>query len=553
MKKTFLMKQIAGIVLLLFFVQTGGASDIPHFKKKGDATQLIVNGKPFVMLAGEIHNSSSSTLEYMQKLWPKLQDFNTNTVLLALSWEQFEPEEGKFDYTLVDGLIKQARENDMKLVFLWFASWKNGLSGYAPEWVKKDPKRFPLYKDDKGNTVNWYVLTPFGNNTRDADAKAFTALMRRIKEIDSEEQTVIMVQIQNEPGIRFQPRDMSEVASKAYNSVVPKELMDYLVKNRKNLHPALLSQWEKSGFKTNGTWPEIFGGHWEADEIFSAWHYAKYVQEIAVAGKKEYPLPMFANAWLPDPNAHICNWPCGGPVPNVLDIWRAGAPDVDCLAPDIYLPFFKELCEEYTRNGNVLLIPEVHRGEDAPARAYWAIGKHNAICFAPFGIESMPADHPIKDAYALLGQAMHLITDAQGTGRMTALYRQDREKESRDTIVPLGSWNLHVRYIETGLPQGAKPGAIIIQTADNEFYLMGLGVEIGFQPQSTKGPQNVDILTAEAGRFENGVFVPELQLNGDEIRAHDTPFYRTRLPVSARNEFFDQTKLILRVRIFTYE
>ena len=546
------MKRITFLLLLALSLQIAGASDIPQLRKKGNATQLIVNGKPFIMLAGEIHNSSSSTLEYMEKVWPKVKNFNVNTILLAISWEQFEPEEGKFDYTLVDGLIAQARKNDVKIVFLWFASWKNGLSGYAPGWVKKNTQRFPLCKDAKGKSVD--VLTPLGNNTRDADAKAFAALMKRIKEVDSNEQTVIMVQIENEVGIRFQPRDMSEMANKAYNSAVPKELMDYLTKNRKNLHPTLISKWEKSGFKTNGTWPEIFGGFWEADEIFSAWYYAKYLQTIAAAGKKEYPIPMFVNAWLPDPNAHLYNWPCGGPVPNMLDIWRAGAPDVDCLAPDIYLPTFKELCEEYTRNGNALLIPEAQRTEDAPARAYWAIGKHNAICFAPFGMESMPDDHPIKDAYALLRQALPLITDAQGTEKMTAIFLQDKDKEPRQTIVPLGKWNLSVRYSENGLPAGTKPGAIIIQSAEDEFYFIGQGFEIGFKPQSTRGPQNVDILTSEIGRFENGVFVRELQLNGDEIRAHDTNFYRARIPANVRNTFMEPSKpRILRVRVFMYE
>jgi hypothetical protein len=238
----------------------------------------------------------------------------------------------------------------------------------------------------------------------------------------------------------------------------------------------------------------------------------------------------------------------------MLDIWRAGAPDIDCLAPDIYQPAFKRLCEEYTRNGNVLLIPEAHRGEDAPARAYWAIGKHNAICFAPFGFENLSDDHPIKDAYALLRQAIPLITDAQGTGRMTAVFQQDKEIEPRETIVPLGKWNLHVRYVENGLPTGAKPGAIIIQSAEEEFYVIGQGVEIGFKPQSSNGPQNVDILTSEMGRFENGVFVREIQLNGDEIRAHDTPFYRTRIPASAGNRLMEPSKpRILRVRIFTFE
>ncbi len=546
------MKRTPLILLLALSILSGSASDIPHLTKKGNATQLIVNGKPFIMLAGQVHNSSSSTLEYMMTVWPKLQNFQANTVLMPVSWEQLEPEEGKFDFTLVDGLIRQARQNDMKIVFLWFASWKSGASSYAPGWVKKDTKRFPLSKDTDLKSID--MLTPHSTNTRDADARAYTALLRHIKEVDNAEQTVVMIQIQNEAGIRFQPRDMSEAATKVYNASVPKELMDYLTSKRKTLHPAIISQWQKSGFRTAGTWPEVFGGYWEADEIFSAWHYAKYVQAIAVAGKKEYAIPVFVNAWLPDPVGPPHNWPNGGPTPNMLDIWRAAAPDIDCLAPDIFLPTFKELCDEYTRNGHALLIPEAHRGEDAPARAYWAIGKYNALCFAPFGIESMPDNHPLKDSYALLRQALPLITDAQGTGRMTAVYQQDNEREQAQTIVQLGTWNLHVRYSTNGLPSGTRPGAIILQTANDEFYILGQGIEIGFKPQSEKGQQNVDILSSEIGHIEHGIFVSEIRLNGDEIRAHETPFYRARIPANVRNTFLDPSKpRILRIRIFSYE
>ena len=535
------------MVLCSFSFLNGNAADIPHLKKKGNATQLIVNDRPFIMLAGETHNSSSSTLEYMESLWPKLKNLNLNTVLMPISWEQFEPEEGKFDYTLVDGLIRQARENDIKIVFLWFGSWKNGFSSYVPVWVKKDTKRFPLVKRANGNKRD--VLSPLGINSRNADAKAFAALMRRIKEVDGDQHTVIMMQIENEVGVHNDPRDMSEEATALYNSEVPQELMTYLTKNRKDLHPEIIKRWGKNGFKTKGTWPEVFGGFWEADEIFSAWHYGKYLQEITVAGKKEYPLPMFTNAWLPDPNGKPHTWPSGGPVPNVLDIWRAAAPAIDALSPDIYQPGFKWLCEEYTRNGNPLLIPEAHRGEDASARAYWAIGKHDAICFAPFGIESISENHTIKDTYALLSQAMKLITDAQGTGRMTALYWQS-QAESRDTTITMGEWNLRVRYTERGLANGARPGAIIIQSEDDQFYILGHGVEIGFRSNSNKGPKYADVHTTEMGRFENDVFIRELLLNGDETAVHSTDLYRTRIPVNMR----DPSKpRILRVRVYRYD
>ena len=539
------------VICCLFSLQMI-AAEIPYLRKKGNATQLIVDDRPFIMLAGEIHNSSSSTLEYMETIWPKLKNFNINTVLMPISWEQFEPEEGIFDYTLVEGLIRQARDNDMKIVFLWFGSWKNGLSSYVPVWVKKDTKRFPLSKDSKGRSKD--VLTPLGINSRNADAKAFASLMRRIKEIDGEQHTVIMMQIENEVGIQPEPRDFSEIANTAYLSEVPQELMKYLTQHKKELHPELLKRWGKNGFKTEGNWDEVFGGSWEADEIFSAWNYAKYLQEVTTAGKKEYPLPMFTNAWLPDPNGQPHTWPSGGPVPNVLDIWRAAAPAIDALSPDIYQPGFKWLCEEYTRNGNPLLIPEAHRGEDAAARAYWAIGNHNALCFALFGIESVPENHSIKDAYALLKQAIPVITDAQGTGRMTALYWQNQQAESKDTTIVMGSWDLKVRYTERGLPKDVRPGAIIIQSEEDLFYVMGQGIEIGFRSNSKNGPQNTDVLTTEMGHFENDVFVRELLLNGDEIASHSTTLYRTRIPINPSNTFLDPSKpRILKVRVYRYD
>lgn len=102
------------------------ASPIPYLAEKGSATQLIVDNKPFLMIAGELHNSSSSTVEYMQPIWKKLKDCHMNTVLAALTWEQFEPKEGTFDYTLVDSMIKNAEGNGLKLVLLWFGTWKNG-------------------------------------------------------------------------------------------------------------------------------------------------------------------------------------------------------------------------------------------------------------------------------------------------------------------------------------------------------------------------------------------------------------------------------------------
>jgi beta-galactosidase GanA len=173
-------------------------SNIPHLEKRGESTQLVVDGKPFLMLGAELHNSSSSSLDYMKPIWPKLAALPLNTVVTPLSWELVEPSEGKYDFTLIDGLLAQARENHLRIVFLWLASWKNGMSSYPPVWVKSDTRRFPraiLY----GHESN--ILSTFGQATQEADARAFAAVMKHIREVDGRDHTVLMMQVENEVGI----------------------------------------------------------------------------------------------------------------------------------------------------------------------------------------------------------------------------------------------------------------------------------------------------------------------------------------------------------------
>jgi hypothetical protein len=484
----------------------------------------------------------------MSGIWTKLKTLNLNTVLLPISWEQFEPEEGKFDNSLVDGLIEQARKHEMKIVFLWFGSWKNGVSSYAPDWVKRNTVCFPRSLGASNRNIK-EILSPINETNRDADANAFRVLMRRIKEVDEKNQTVLMVQIENELGIKPEFRDLSETSDHIFASAVPKELTDYLVSHRNSLHPELLRRWEQTGFKTAGSWKEVFGESPGADEIYSVWFYARYVQVIAEAGKREYPLPMFVNAWLPAPNGQSGNYPSGGPVAHVLDIWRCAAPAIDCFAPDIYLPNFKDICNEFTRNGNPLLIPEAHRGDDAGARAYWTFGKHHGLCFAPFGIESLPEDHSLRDAYGLLQQAMPVIGEAQGTNRMTAVFMQDGNvTENKEETLQLGDWNVIVKYSDRGLPRNVKPGAIIIQNKNEEFFVLGQGVEVGFGAR-TAGLRHSGILSVELGHFQKGIFHPDLRLNGDETGAN----YRAKIPPNPSNTFLDPSKpRILRVRVYRF-
>ncbi|MFT3737472.1 MAG: beta-galactosidase [Breznakibacter sp.] len=267
---------------------------LPRIKQQNGISQLFIDGKPFTMLSGELGNSSTSDKAYMDPIWPMMREMNLNTVLAPVYWELMEPNEGEFDFSLVDDMINRARNHHLKLVFLWFGTYKNSMSCYAPQWVKRDTKRFPrtLGKDGKPSEI----ASPFHKPILDADTKAFTALMAHIKEVDAAENTVIMVQVENEIGQLPDARDYSEAASKAFRSEVPVSLMDYLKKNKARLLSHVDQLWAKSNYKTKGTWEEVFGRSLATDELFIAWHYAVFAEQIAKAGKPSMAFPCTSTA-----------------------------------------------------------------------------------------------------------------------------------------------------------------------------------------------------------------------------------------------------------------
>ncbi|WP_286966122.1 beta-galactosidase, partial [Flavobacterium sp. UBA4854] len=265
-----------GKLFLIAFltIQFGFSQNIPHLQKTGNKTQLIVNQKPFLIRGGELGNSSATSMESMEPIWSKLTDMNLNTVLTPIYWELIEPQEGKFDFQLVDDLIRRARKENLKLVFLWFGSWKNSMSSHAPEWIKLNQKKYPRVKDDKNKSHE--ILTPFSENNLQADLNAFKKLMAHIKDFDQKDQTVIMIQVENEIGMLPTARDYHALANAAFQKSVPDELIKYLEKNKQKLVPEFLEIWKKNGFKTKGNWEEIFGKGLHTDEIFMAWYFSKF-------------------------------------------------------------------------------------------------------------------------------------------------------------------------------------------------------------------------------------------------------------------------------------
>lgn len=508
----------------------GTAPPPPHLEKRGNVTQLIVDGKPYLALAGELHNSSASSMEYLRPILPKLKSMNLNTVLAVVSWDQFEPKEGTYDYTLIDGLLKEARRNDLKVMVLWFGSWKNGTSRYQPDWVKSDTVRFPLIRNKDGKPIE--ILSTLSDNTLEADAKAFATLMKHIKLVDSRDRTVIMIQMQNEVGVIGDSRDRSPAANAAFASAVPKELIDYLQAHKETLRPELRKLWDAQGNKISGTWEQLFGASAQTDEIFQAWQYARFCNRVTEAGKAEYDLPTFVNAWIVQPeDKGPGDYPTGGPQAHVHDLWLAGAPKIDILAPDIYLPDFPSIVKMYHEKDRGFFVPESRAGVGGAANAYYAIGAAGSIGYSPFGIDDREEPTGVfAQAYFALNHLAPQILEHQAKGSIAAAWLT-REKQSEK--IQLGKYTVHVNLRTQRRAPGTIPEAgyaLILNTGPDEYLISGADVQVTFSannaPEGTiVGVKSVrEIMRSSAAGSSFMSKSPEPKwiegrlLNGDEVQ-----------------------------------
>ena len=476
------MTKLLALIALLLAMPAAAqqAAPIPRLETRHGARQLIVDGAPFLILGGELANSSASSRDHMRPVWPRLRAMNLNTVLMPVSWELIEPEEGRFDFALVDGLLADARAADLRVVILWFGSWKNSMSSYVPAWVKRDQARFPRARAADGSAQE--ILTPIAEANIEADGRAFGALMHHLAVTDPR-RTVIMVQIENEIGMIPDARDHSAEAEAAFAR----------------------------------------DGHGLSDEAFMARAFARATGRIAGVGKASYPLPMYVNAALPRPGAQPgSSYPSAGPLPQFAGIWRHEAPSIDFLAPDIYFPNFVEWVDRYAAASQPLFIPEANRAgqSEAGANALYAIGRHDALGFSPFSIDH--ADDPrLAGLYAMLRALAPSILERQGRGTMTGVRPPvafDGTVDETPHAATLGNWRLTFAFVDPWTPRERQQivthGGLVIQLGPDEFLIAGQGVTVTFAPASGDGRAGIESIWE--GRYVAGRWVPGRLLNGDE-------------------------------------
>ena len=499
-------------------MQNHNENEIPRIECSANGhAALYVDGKEFFMLAGEVHNSVSSDLEYMdQFVWKQIEELPLNTLLVPIHWEQIEKTKGVFDFEIPRRIINRARAAEIRLVFLWFGLWKNGASNYVPSWVKGDSTQYFRAVHKSGAPSE--TVSPFCDKAVEADANAFAQFMKFLKEYDSDRHTVIMIQVENEVGFLGSERDFSKEAEGKFALEIPAAVQKL--------------------YQVKGTWSEGFQS--EAPEYFMSWYVAFAMEKIAAAGKREYPLPMFANVWLDLFPFRSGTYTSGGPIAKVIPIWKEVARSIDMLSPDIYHQDFYGQCNAYARPDNPLFIPETGRNPKSVSHLLGALGiYHNMIGFSPFGIDDMLSaplyvqmNQAERDALKIdLNWDQCLPENTEYFRRAYDLVREiwdfyvkkrdqvigfSRRSENEDgVVIPMGKYDILLKYPQNDESK-AGTGGFIIPIDEFSFYIVGCNVSISFMVAGNVAGYTEPVGMWE-GRFEKGEFIPGRKQNGDRL------------------------------------
>ena len=519
--------------------------NLPRLERTGSHTRLIVDGKPFLCIGGELHNSSASDRDYMSPIWDKLAKAGINTVIAPVSWEQVEPVEGELDFSIVDSLVEDARSTGVRLVMIWFGAFKNAFSTYAPGWVRADRERFP--RADRGTkplktpfsypgSMPRPSLSVFSRDLFEADRNAYTALLKHVAKVDPDH-TVIMVQVENEVGLLGAGRDHSPLGEAAWNAPVPEPLITAVSQAPGSFDPELV---QALGANPDGgkSWADCFGDdNPVAEETFMAWGFASFVGGLAAAGKEVLPLPAYANAWIGPQRGQDLpgQYPSGGPTAGMVPVWRAAAPAIDFLAPDIYVPNAEEVMRQYASDSNPLFIPEARfRAGDA----FLAIGGFGGLGYNVFGVEEGREGNQYSTACSIITCLTPEIVDAQRDGRIFG-FALDPDQESLSTSV--AGTDITVRnsrkllegmLLDAGVrvppapelleetvaathgptPGDARPFGMVLAINATEFIVVGQGAQVDFHKAGCDVELDSvrELLVTDSGLSE-GRF-----LNGDE-------------------------------------
>lgn len=482
----------------------------------------------YLILGGELGNSSASSKEDIRTIFPKLKDMGLNTVLMPVYWELIEPSEGKFDFSLLDEAMTTAKENDLKIIPLWFGAWKNSMSCYAPSWVKTNSKRFPRAITEQGKPLE--ILSAFSDEVLQADLNAFNAFLDYLK-IHDKDNTVAMIQIENEIGMLESARDHSDLADKAYAKGVPQDLAS------------------KLKVKAGTDWKELAEDKDYSDEMFMAWHYAQYVENLAKSAREKLPdIPLYVNAALDSRGRRPGQYPSAGPIARLANIWKSGAPSIDFVSPDLYDPPFAPWFLQYDFPDNPLFIPEIRRSKNSGTHAFYAIGEHNAIGFSPFSIENASQEEAnrLKQAYSLLKKLEPYCSNKYDSYGL--LFGGDSAKESRivesDGLTTISSHFFTLPWDSRASDGSIWPdgGGMVIKLGKDDYLIAGTGIvvkwessdesssdkmlgEDGFmlsgerekKDDDWKGKQRIGILSCdEVDINPDGSFKVIRRLNGDE-------------------------------------